>query len=119
MMIARHIINEKEDTQAALKIVADSEHLSIEDILPILPDITQIGEFKEQIVEALEKYNQSIQHLKEEMKEYTQSADHIRQDIEKLKHRSRTVTANAKCDLTGRPVLNQQFLVFPCGHVFL
>merc|ERR1711884_421955 len=48
MMIARHIINEKEDTQAALKIVADSEHLSIEDILPILPDITQIGEFKEQ-----------------------------------------------------------------------
>src|SRR3990167_6882183 len=61
--------------------------LKIEDILPFFTQFTLIDDFKEEICNALEEYNQRIKELKYEMEEETRSADLIRRDIKLLRNK--------------------------------
>src|SRR3990167_7519964 len=61
--------------------------LKIEDILPFFTQFTLIDDFKEEICNALEEYNQRIKELKSEMDEATRSADLIRRDIKLLRNK--------------------------------
>jgi vacuolar protein sorting-associated protein 18 len=74
------------DIKEAIKILKDSNDLlKIEDILPLFPDFTTIDDFKKEICEALEEYNEKIDGLKEEMADYVDSAKDIRKDIKQLR----------------------------------
>eukprot|EP01084_Bolivina_argentea_P304537 525966_1 len=120
LIIARHVVNklETDEINQVLKIINESQCLSIEDILPHLKDFTEIGPFKKDIKQSLEKYSLQIQKLQKEMDNYTNNAQQIRKDTKQLLLRSSMITSNRKCDLTGKPILNTQFILFPCTHIF-
>merc|ERR1711920_293394 len=120
LIIARHVVDkvESENVSEVLAIINESQVLSIEDILPHLKDFTEIGPFKKDIKASLEKYSQQIVKLQKEMDNYTDNAEEIRRDTDKLLLRSSMITSNRKCDLSGKPILNTQFILFPCTHIF-
>lgn len=66
LMVAKaHVA--KNRIKDALNVVQECQFLSIEDILPDLPDSMYIGEFKNEIVDSLKVYNDTIHRLKNEM----------------------------------------------------
>ncbi|KAI9922842.1 hypothetical protein PsorP6_001170 [Peronosclerospora sorghi] len=66
-----------------------------------------INDFKKEICEYLEVYNDQIEQLKEEMQDYTQSAELIRADMQKLRKRCAVVSGNQRCELTGQNTLGK------------
>jgi len=120
LIIARHVVDKLESDRVSevLAIINESQVLSIEDILPHLKDFTEIGPFKKDIKASLEKYSQQIVKLQKEMDNYTDNAEEIRKDTKQLLLRSSMITSNRKCDLSGKPILNTQFILFPCTHIF-
>ncbi|DAZ97990.1 TPA: hypothetical protein N0F65_005148 [Lagenidium giganteum] len=117
-LIAKHTIDAGGEIKEAMGILKESGLLKIEDILPFFPDFVQINEFKKEICESLEVYNDRIDQLKEEMHDYTQSAELIRADMQKLRKRCAIVSGNQRCELTGQNILGKEFYLFPCSHAF-
>ncbi|RHY78201.1 hypothetical protein DYB34_002015, partial [Aphanomyces astaci] len=117
-LIAKHTIDAGGDIKEAMGILKESELLLIEDMLPFFPDFVVINDFKKEICQSLQGYNDRIEQLKGEMREYTDSAELIREDMHKLRKRSAFVSGNQRCDLTGDNILGKEFYLFPCGHAF-
>ncbi|TMW64247.1 hypothetical protein Poli38472_012869 [Pythium oligandrum] len=117
-LIAKHTIDAGGEIKEAMGILKESGLLKIEDILPFFPDFVQINDFKKEICESLEVYNDRIDELKEEMQDYTQSAELIRADMQKIRKRCAMVSGNQRCELTGQNILGKEFYVFPCSHAF-
>ena len=95
--------------------------LSIEDVLPFLPDFAQIDQIKDEICEALTSYSSRIEGFLREMSDCDQTCDHLRHEIVRLKSRQMRVKTNARCAMTDKLVLksNEPFYVFPSGYVIL
>ncbi|KAI9279805.1 Pep3/Vps18/deep orange family-domain-containing protein [Sporodiniella umbellata] len=87
LKIAKHVIQENKEIKLALELLKQNDLLKIEDILPFFPDFVLIDDFKEEICEALEKYNDTIDEIKFEMNEATKTGDSIRLDIRELRSR--------------------------------
>lgn len=95
--------------------------LSIEDVLPFLPDFAQIDQIKDEICEALTSYSSKIDTFLKEMNDCDQICDSLRSEIERLRTHRMLVNADARCALSNKPVLTtgEPFYVFPSGYVFL
>jgi hypothetical protein len=119
VLIAKHTIDAGGEIKEAMGILKESGGLlRIEDILAFFPDFVLINDFKKEICESLEEYNDRIEQLKEEMNDYTQSAELIRKDMQQLRKRCAIVSGNQRCELTGQNILGKEFYVFPCSHAF-
>ncbi|KAJ3071689.1 hypothetical protein HDU98_004948 [Podochytrium sp. JEL0797] len=118
LKIARHVVDERKDIKQAIEFLKQSDLLRIEDILPFFPDFVLIDDFKSDLCQALEEYNEHIEQLKEDMDEATRSAQNIRKDIQNLKNRSLVIHVTEQCSVCALSLLTRQFLVFPCKHVF-
>ncbi|CEG66164.1 hypothetical protein RMATCC62417_02794 [Rhizopus microsporus] len=116
--IAKHVIQENKDTKGALEFLKQSNLLKIEDILPFFPDFVLIDDFKQEICEALEKYNDTIDDIKAEMEEATKTGESIRLDIRELRSRFALVNPVERCYLCNSPLFNRAFYIFPCQHGF-
>jgi hypothetical protein len=99
--------------------------LRVEDVLPLFPDFTRVGDFKQAVVHSLEQYNQQIEGLRQEIKDATSTADSIRADIERLRRRKVTLSRAEPCWSCGEAVINfasegafPAFFAFPCGMAF-
>lgn len=115
LRIARHVVTEKDDIRAAINLMSQSEGLlKIEDILPFFPGFARIDDFKDEICNALDGYNQHIKSLKEEMQQTTESSERIRRDMRELAERYAFVQPDDRCCLSGGPILAKKFAVFPC-----
>lgn len=95
--------------------------LSIEDVLPFLPDFATIDEFKEEICQALSSYSSKIEHYLKEMQECDQACDALREELGRLRSVETHVRADARCAFTNKYVLdaNEPFYAFPSGYVVL
>ncbi|KAJ3023908.1 UNVERIFIED_CONTAM: hypothetical protein HDU68_008416, partial [Siphonaria sp. JEL0065] len=118
LKIARHVVDERKDIKQAIDFLKQCDLLRIEDILPFFPDFVLIDDFKADLCQALEEYNDHIEQLKEDMDEATRSAENIRKDIQNLKNRNVVVHITEQCSVCSLSLLTRQFLVFPCKHVF-
>jgi hypothetical protein len=121
LLIARHVIKQETggDVSRAIAVLKECpQYLQLEDILPFFPDFAEIGQFKQEICEALTKYSGDIEQLRETMGNYTDSAEKIRADLEALNRRSGVIRYNQQCDTCSLPLLTQQFIYFPCTHAF-
>ncbi|KAJ3416468.1 hypothetical protein HDV05_001626 [Chytridiales sp. JEL 0842] len=118
LRIAHHVVKEKKDIREAISILKMTDLLKIEDILPLFPDFVHIDDFKEELFNALESYNQHIEDLKSEMDDATRSSESIRNDIRNLRKRFQVVSLSEKCSLCKTHLVTRQFYVFPCKHVF-
>jgi hypothetical protein len=95
--------------------------LSIEDVLPFLPDFAQIDQIKDEICEALTSYSSKIEGYLKEMNECDQTCNNIRGEISRLQKHHMRVKADARCAFTQKLVLSagEPFYAFPSGYVVL
>lgn len=98
-----------------------SDVLSIEDVLPFLPDFAQIDQFKDEICSALTSYSSKIDQYLREMDECDRACDALRREAARLRAHETRLSPRARCALTGKLVLNEDepFYVFPSGYVAL
>lgn len=129
LMIARHAAKDgasrggKDVVSRVVSVLKDCgpDVLSIEDVLPFLPDFAQIDQIKDEICEALTSYASKIEGYLREMSERDRSCDELRSELARLKNHRMKVKADAKCALSNRSVLSagEPFYVFPSGYVVL
>ena len=129
LMIARNAASEasigngKEIVSKVVSVLRESgpDVLSVEDVLPFLPDFAQIDEIKDEICEALTTYSSRIDSLLDEMKKSDKSCERLRDEIFSLRNRQLNVRSDARCALTNKSVLDagEPFYVFPSGFVYL
>eukprot|EP00804_Cyclotella_cryptica_P013955 CCRYP_002466-RB/>CCRYP_002466-RB protein AED:0.08 eAED:0.08 QI:298/1/1/1/1/1/11/357/1434 len=95
--------------------------LSIEDVLPFLPDFAEIDEFKDEICQSLSSYSNKIEQYLKEMQECDQACDALREELERLRVVRTNVRADARCAFTNKNVLQEgePFYTFPSGYVVL
>ena len=101
--------------------------LSIEDVLPFLPDFTRIDAFKEEICSALTVYSDEINRYKDAMSECDAACEEIREGIEAIKKKRVEVRRSFKCELSGKDIMvdgvevNDQdhYYSFPTGFSVL
>jgi len=119
LTIAQHVIKTDADAKRALLLLAESEGaLKIEDLLPLLPDFTEIELFKEEICSTLEDCGSRIDQLKSEMWELSESAESINTELESMKRRGYSVSSLQRCEYCPMALFNRQFYLFPCSHGF-
>jgi len=95
--------------------------LSIEDVLPFLPDVAQIDQFKDEICDALTSYSSRIEQHLTEMSECDHTCQTLRDEINNLSDYKAEMKSNARCAFTQKMVLdeNEPFYIFPSGYVTL
>ena len=95
--------------------------LSIEDVLPFLPDFAQIDQIKDEICDALTSYSSKIESFLKEMNECDQTCDALREEIRRLSSHRMLMHAEARCAFSNKLVLDagEPFYVFPSGYVIL
>jgi len=127
LMIAQNAVGDNRGSKDIVaKVVAvlkdcGPDVLSIEDVLPFLPDFAQIDQIKDEICDALTSYSSKIDGLLKEMNDCDQTCDALRDEINRLSTHRMQMKADARCALTNTLVLNagEPFYVFPSGYVFL
>jgi len=129
LMIAKNAASEgvsRADADVVSKVVSvlkdcGPDVLSIEDVLPFLPDFAQIDQIKDEICEALTSYSSRIEGFLREMNECDETCDDLRGEISRLRTHRMEMRSDARCAYTGQSVLSsgEPFYVFPSGYVVL
>lgn len=129
LMIAKHAAKDgasrggKDVVSRVVSVLKDCgpDVLSIEDVLPFLPDFAQIDQIKDEICEALTSYASRIEGYLREMSDRDRSCDELRSELARLKNHRMRIKADAKCALSNKPVLSagEPFYAFPSGYVVL
>ncbi|KHN82365.1 Vacuolar protein sorting-associated protein 18 -like protein [Toxocara canis] len=119
MKIARFVIEEQKDVEAAMKLLKDSKDvIKIQDLLPFFPEFTTIEHFKDPLCACLKEHSGKIMELQREMKEATEVADEIHKQMAKLKKRSAIIRASDTCALCYEQALTRPVFAFACRHFF-
>jgi hypothetical protein len=119
LQVAVHVVREELHAKGALQLIEASEgFLSIEDLLPLLPEFTEIDLFKEEICLALEESESHIETLKAEMEELSESAEAINDELDSMKKRGFCISSMQRCEYCTRALFSRQFYLFPCCHGF-
>jgi len=130
LMIARNAATDRSGRNHQKDVVAKvvavlkdcgSDVLSIEDVLPFLPDFCQIDQIKDEICDALTSYSSKIEGYLSEMNECDQTCDALRDEIRRLSTHQMQIRTDAKCAFTSIPILSAEepFYVFPSGYCVL
>ncbi len=119
LTIATHVVNEDVDAKRALSLIKESDgYLKIGDLLPILPDFTEIDLFKEEICSTLEASESQIEDLKTNMICLSETAEGITNELDSMKKRGFSVSSIQRCEYCIKPLFSRQFYLFPCSHGF-
>ena len=110
--------NQNEFKQA-LDIMKESKILKIEDVLPHITDTIKIEEFKKQISNCINEYEENIKKLKEDINIYNKTAENIKGDIYRVKKKSMEISySDCKCEICQGYIKDKNIFLFPCGHKF-
>ena len=95
--------------------------LSIEDVLPFLPDFAQIDQIKDEICEALTSYSSKIEGYLREMSDCDRRCDAVRKEIGRLRSHTMRLRTDAKCAISNQRIISggEPFYAFPSGYVVL
>ena len=130
LMIARNAAaggSDGKDVVASVASVLNEcgpDVLSIENVLPFLPDFTHIDQLQGDICLALTAYSSEIEQCMKDMSKCEQVCADLRKEINSLEASSVSLAESAKCASTKAPVLSQESdgegrYVFPSGHAFM
>jgi len=95
--------------------------LSIENVLPFLPDFTHIDQLQGDICLALTAYSSEIEQCMKDMNKCEQVCSDLRKEINRLEVSSVSIAESAKCASTNTPLLSdgEGRYIFPSGHAFM
>ena len=118
-----------EDDEAGNDIV--SRILGVEDILPLLPDFTKIDAVRDAVLEALQKYQNTIETMKKDIERDSELTARIREQVRQIQSKELEIDADEQCATCKKPVLRNgkvpdssdcaklaPFYAFPCTHAF-
>jgi DNA-binding IscR family transcriptional regulator len=132
MLIAKHIIASEETSSShssgetaarqGIELIKESNGvITIDDLLPHLPNFTEIDLFKDEICHTLEQCGSKVLALKAEMEELAESTESTVKELESMKNRAYTLSScHQTCEYCKDSLLgaNTQFYLFPCSHGF-
>ena len=105
------------DVRDALILLDESNGLlKIEDILPLLPDFTEIDVFKDHICATLESCGHRIENLQQDMDDLSASSEEIQKELDSMKMRGYSAAISQKCEFCPDMLFLRQYYLFPCGH---
>ena len=118
-----------EDDEAGNDTV--SRILGVEDILPLLPDFTKIDAVRDAVLEALQKYQNTIETMKKDIERDSELTARIREQVRQIQSKELEIDADEQCATCKKPVLRNgkvpdssdcaklaPFYAFPCTHAF-
>eukprot|EP00428_Durinskia_dybowskii_P070223 CAMPEP_0170407188 /NCGR_PEP_ID=MMETSP0117_2-20130122/28114_1 /TAXON_ID=400756 /ORGANISM="Durinskia baltica, Strain CSIRO CS-38" /LENGTH=1170 /DNA_ID=CAMNT_0010664419 /DNA_START=122 /DNA_END=3634 /DNA_ORIENTATION=+ len=120
MNIARVVVDQESDMAVPIALLQESGGiLTIDDLLPHLPNFTEMELFQEEICLTLENCGEHIYNLKGQMKELVDSAESTVQELECMKNRAYSMVAQVQlCEYCSESLLGKVFYLFPCSHGF-
>lgn len=100
-------------------IIKDSDGLiQIKDLLPIFNDMITMGNIKDEILESLETYNESMTNMNKEIKNSIKLKQIITEQMKTFNDRYEMLEPSESCDSCHKLLTIRKFVVFPCGHCF-
>ena len=109
----------RDAAQTALDLLADSDgDLQMEDLLPLMPDFTEVGLVRDELCRTLERSSLRVEEATASMAELADSAEAIVRELDETKNRGYTLSSIQRCELCEAPLFNtsHHFYVFPCSH---
>jgi hypothetical protein len=105
---------------AVARVIAElresNNSLSIEDVLPFLPDFATIDEFKDEICSALQGYSDTVAKYKEELAEADLVCEGLEEEIGWLEKQEVKVGEEDRCAISGKS-LEGDVYAFRSGFV--
>lgn len=99
--------------------------LTLKDLLPLFPQSIMISNFKDEIVESLNQYNNRINQLTLEMQESSEIAEKLKAQIKETETEERKgsvytiIEPGEACPICKMLLIDRNFIVFPnCHHSF-
>lgn len=100
-------------------ILIDSDGLiQIKDLLPIFNDMITMGTIKDEILESLENYNESMTNMNKEIKNSIKLKQIITEQMKAFNERYEMLEPSDSCDSCHKLLTIRKFVVFPCDHCF-
>ncbi|CAL9738314.1 vacuolar membrane protein Pep3p [Monosporozyma servazzii] len=100
-------------------ILIDSDGLiQIKDLLPIFNDMITMGTIKDEILESLENYNESMTNMNKEIKNSIKLKQIITGQMKAFNERYEMLEPSDSCDSCHKLLTIRKFVVFPCDHCF-
>lgn len=100
-------------------ILKDSDGLiQIKDLLPIFNDMITMGTIKDEILESLENYNESMTSMNKEIKNSIKLKQVITEQMKTFNERYEMLEPSESCDYCHKLLTIRKFVVFPCDHCF-
>eukprot|EP01036_Dinobryon_divergens_P033721 gene33721-43579_t len=136
LSILKHVIDQgsssrgpesKSFATSAISIIAESNQIiTIDDLLPLLPDQTDIETLKDEICQSLEACGSRMEGLNQDMETLAESIGSTIQELDSMKSRSYMMNnTHQNCEFCSDTLLSQnvktsqfQFYLFPCSHGF-
>ena len=101
-----------------MRVLHESNVLSIEDILAFFPDFVVIDTFKSEICGSLDEYNRSLAILRADINEFMRSSADMHCEISRLNTDSFTIPINMYCAFSGSRLANSAFSYFTSGLAY-
>lgn len=93
--------------------------LTINDLLPLFPEFIVIDNFKDALVEALERLSDDLNVLSMEMTNTINDSANVRQKISEFQSTNfQVIRPYDSCELCHKILVIRKFIVFPCNHAF-
>ena len=111
----------KHAAQLALGLLADSGGaLSIEDLLPLMPDFGEFGSVRDEMCRELARCSARVEGAAASMAELADAAEAITLELDALKNRGYSLSSQQRCQHCDASLFSssQPFYAFPCSHAF-
>uniref|UniRef100_A0A1I7XT34 Vacuolar protein sorting-associated protein 18 homolog n=1 Tax=Heterorhabditis bacteriophora TaxID=37862 RepID=A0A1I7XT34_HETBA len=129
LKIASHVIEKDGDVVKCIGLLKESgDVITIQDILPLFPEFTNIEHFKDPLCACLKEHSLKIQkydykrliiqELQQAMKDATHIAQEIREKTNRLKNRVTVIKVGDVCSGCGRSLSGRPFYAHACRHFF-
>ena len=104
-------------TRVIAELSESAGSLSIEDVLPFIPDFATIDEFKEEICAALQGYSDKVARYKDDLAEADLVCEGLEEEIGWLEKQEVKVGENETCAISGKRVEGEDSYCFRSGFV--
>ena len=116
LTIARHMIEKKFETSDVLKLIEESNMITVGDLLPLFPEFTDIQALKEPLCGCLRNTSEEITKLRQDIGETTEMMNALKKDIEEKERDFSIVKPSGRCEICGDSIIKRSFIMFPCNH---
>lgn len=120
LLIAQNVILNINNMKQAVELIHDSSKiLTIEDLLPILPDFTEIDIIRTEICMSLKGTAKGINNIRDEINDLAESVESTVKELDTMRHKGYSTISNyQQCDLCCTILMGSQFYLYPCSHGF-